>query len=1043
MGPDLENTLHGRFLRGLSVAGDRDAFRAGEHGVTYADAHATALTWAGTLLHAAGRPPRAVGVLANKSGTAYLGMLAALYTGAAAVPLHPDFPAARTRQAMADAGVEAVITDGRGAGLLAEILPPGHGLPVLVDGDSGQGLRPDPGLALAAPRPAAPSDPAYVMFTSGSTGRPKGVPVSHGSAARYFATLDARYDFTPDDVFSQTFDLTFDCAVFDLFCAWGAGARVQPVPGPAYRALPEYLAEQGVTVWFATPNSIALTRRTGALTPGAMPGLRWSLFAGEPLMDADAAQWQAAAPGSAVENLYGPTELTITCTVHRWSPATSPGRAVNGVVPIGAPHPGLDVFLRDDDGTAHATEGELCVAGPQTCAGYLDPADDAGRFLERDGKRWYRTGDRVRRDPDGELTFLGRVDDQVQLQGWRVQLSEIAHAVRTHCAGVEDAAAVTAPLGGDGEELVVYYTGRRATPVELARGLRAALPQGLVPRRFQHLDVLPLNANRKIDRAGLKARAARDFGTAGEPVRDTRPAPAPAAAHSGLLHDILAAAVAARPDAVALRDGRVSWTYAELAAEAAAAGHWLERHGVVRGDRVVVQLPNTGELVALFHACARRGVTMVPLNPGMKEYALRQVLADCEPALAVTADEGAALLRGAGAGVPVHALSAVREGTAALRGLPEPAAAAAPGDIGVLIYTSGSTAAPKGVVCPQERMAFAARAIQQELGYRADDVVYCRLPLSFDYGLFQILLSALAGAELVLAGAQPEVKLLNEIRECGATVFPVVPSLATILLRLVARAPGDTRLRLFTNTGAALQQATITGLRENFPGARVARMFGITECKRVSIMPPGQELERPGSVGRPLPGTRVEILGEDGGVLPPGEVGEITVTGPHVMAGYWRAPEITARTFRPDPRTGGTRLHTGDYGHLDADGYLYFEGRRDDMFKRHGVRMSTIEIEAAAMDVPGVRAAAALVPTAGRDLTLCVAGDLTPQEIRRELAKRLEPAKVPADVRVLADVPLTLNGKSEKKQLIALLDGSPTPGQPAGVPAGEGKEGTA
>ncbi|MCD9140486.1 AMP-binding protein [Streptomyces albireticuli] len=501
--------------------------------------------------------------------------------------------------------------------------------------------------------------------------------------------------------------------------------------------------------------------------------------------------------------------------------------------------------------------------------------------------------------------------------------------------------------------------------------------------------------------------------------------------------------MAARPDAPALRDGRVSWTYAELAAEAAAAGHWLERQGVVRGDRVVVQLPNTADLVALFHACARRGVTMVPLNPGMKEYALRQVLADCEPALAVTADENAGLLRGAGAGVPVHALSGVRDEAAALRGLPEPAPAARPGDIGVLIYTSGSTAAPKGVVCPQERMAFAARAIQEELGYRADDVVYCRLPLSFDYGLFQILLSALAGAELVLAGAQPEVKLLNEIRECGATVFPVVPSLAAILLRLVARAPGDTRLRLFTNTGAALQQTTIAGLREDFPGARVVRMFGITECKRISIMPPDQERERPESVGRPLPGTRVEILGEDGGVLPPGEVGEITVTGPHVMAGYWRAPEITARTFRPDPATGGTRLHTGDYGHLDADGYLYFEGRRDDMFKRHGVRMSTVEIEAAAMDVPGVRAAAALVPSAGRDLTLCVAGDLTPQEIRRELAKRLEPAKVPADVRVLADVPLTLNGKSEKKQLIALLEGSTNPGRPAGVPAGEGKEGTA
>jgi acyl-CoA synthetase (AMP-forming)/AMP-acid ligase II len=303
-------------------------------------------------------------------------------------------------------------------------------------------------------------------------------------------------------------------------------------------------------------------------------------------------------------------------------------------------------------------------------------------------------------------------------------------------------------------------------------------------------------------------------------------------------------------------------------------------------------------------------------------------------------------------------------------------------------------------------------------------VVFTRSPLSFDYGLYQIFLSALGQAELVLAGDEPDTLLLSQIRDCGATIVPVVPSLGAMLATLGRRNPGSTpAVRMFTNTGAALPAATIEGLRESFPGARVVRMYGITECKRVTIMPPDQDRERPDAVGLPLPGTEVLILDADGRPVPTGEVGEIVVAGPNVMAGYWRAPELTARTYRPAPETGEIRLHTGDYGLLDDDGYLYFEGRRDDMFKRRGARMSTVEIEAAAMDVPGVRAAAVLPPTDSHDLTLFVESDLTPQAVLRELATRLEPAKVPAACHVLERFPLTLNGKNERKQLAALLNG--------------------
>ncbi|WP_133847316.1 AMP-binding protein [Labedaea rhizosphaerae] len=493
------------------------------------------------------------------------------------------------------------------------------------------------------------------------------------------------------------------------------------------------------------------------------------------------------------------------------------------------------------------------------------------------------------------------------------------------------------------------------------------------------------------------------------------------------MHSLLDEAVAEAPDAVAVRDSVTAVTYRELAEASEAFAVWLDARGLRRGDRLVVQLPSRIELVALVHGCSRRGVILVPLNPAMKEFHIKSVLGNAEPAMVLTTGPALDVFSGL-TDVPVHDMAEVWSLVQNLVGqrIPAPAELSVD-DVAFLIYTSGSTAAPKAVICPHAQVSFASRSLQADLGYGPEDVVFCRFPLSWDYGLYKILLTALGRSEIVLAGEESDLVLLRRMRETGATIVPIVPSLAAMIAALAKRDSADLPpVRMFSNTGAALPEATIDALREAFPKAQVVRQFGQTECKRISIVPPQEDGLRPNSVGRPLQGTEVAILDPDGNEVPVGEVGEITVTGPHVMPGYWRNPEVTAKTFRQDRLGGnGLRLHTGDYGSVDADGYLYFEGRRDDMFKRKGIRISTVEIEAAAADIPGVRGACAVPPNGPRDLAIFAETELAPHDVIKELAKRLEPAKVPSICKVVDVMPLSLHGKNARKELAAMLDGAP------------------
>ncbi|MFF3941720.1 AMP-binding protein [Streptomyces phaeofaciens] len=438
-----------------------------------------------------------IGLLAVRSPVAYAGYLAALRLGATVVPLHPGFPGTRNRRICELSGVGVVVAETAvgGSGLSwAEGLP----LLTLTDDDV---LSAVPGGRLS-PYEADPDRTAYVLFTSGTTGRPKGIPVKHRHVLPFLAHKTARHEVGPDCRMSHTFDLTFDASVADLFVTWGGGATLV-VPRPSELFSPvDYVTHRRLTHWFSVPSAVSVGAQLGRLPASGGTTLRHSVFGGEQLTYGQAAAWRAVAPGSVIHNIYGPTELAVACTEFRLPPNPRDWpRTSNGTVPIGRVHEGLEHLIAD---------GELCVRGPQRFDGYLDGADNAGRFLGHTGpgrpgpECFYRTGDRVRLE-DGQLVHLGRLDDQVKVRGFRVEPGEVEATLR-RLPGVSQAVVVPVSRAGV-TDLVACYTGRPVPRRELVGVLRATLPVHLVPRRFLHLDAVPLNSNGKTDRGALRALA--------------------------------------------------------------------------------------------------------------------------------------------------------------------------------------------------------------------------------------------------------------------------------------------------------------------------------------------------------------------------------------------------------------------------------------------------------------------------------------------------------------------------------------------------------
>jgi len=509
-----------------------------------------------------------------------------------------------------------------------------------------------------------------------------------------------------------------------------------------------------------------------------------------------------------------------------------------------------------------------------------------------------------------------------------------------------------------------------------------------------------------------------------------------------LLHDYLSDSAARLPDKVALVCGEQRLTYAEIEARSNAIAHTLVNRGVQRGDRVIVFADNTVETVVSFWAVLKANAVVSIVNAQTKTDKLLYLLQDCRAAALISASHSSHVFMPAARRSGHLRLSLISGHMASADGLPgyvswdeamaagdrnaPPANHSIDVDLAAIIYTSGSTGEPKGVMLTHRNMLTAATSISTYLQNTEDDVILGVLPLSFDYGLYQMIMACRMGARLVLERSFtfPAPVLDAMVRE-RVTGFPGVPTIFATIAGLKTMSKYDlSSIRYVTNTAAALPVKHILLLKELFPKARIYSMYGLTECKRCTYLPP-EDLERkPESVGIAIPNTELWIVDDDGNKVGPNTVGQLVIRGATVMKGYWEKPEATARKLRPGPLPGEMVLWTGDYCRMDEEGYLYFVSRMDDIIKSRGEKVSPKEVENAMMNITGVREAAVIgVPddVLGQAVKAFVVldpgADFTEKALLIECQKRLESFMVPKTIAVVPELPKTTSGKIKKTDL--------------------------
>lgn len=519
------------------------------------------------------------------------------------------------------------------------------------------------------------------------------------------------------------------------------------------------------------------------------------------------------------------------------------------------------------------------------------------------------------------------------------------------------------------------------------------------------------------------------------------------------VEEFLECSAARFPDKLALIAGSRRVTYRDLDCQANRLAYSLVELGVRRGDRVAIWMDNSVEAVVALFASLKAGGVFVLLNPTTKTDKLIYLLNNCQASTVVCAHVSLSQLE-----LQAHRLPHIKQ-VIVTGQLPEQSAQAVLNvvafeqcvagssvsscpppnqnidlDLAALIYTSASTGDSKGVMLSHLNIVSAATSITTYLENRMDDVILSMLPLSFDYGLYQVLMGFKVGGTVVLerSFSYPHVVLEKIARE-KVTGLPLVPTTIAMLLEMDLSKYDCSSLRYLTSTAAVLPTQYINRLRALFPQVKIFSMYGLTECKRVSYLPPDQLDKRPASVGKGMPNQEMYLVDNEGKRLGPGLVGELVVRGSHVMMGYWGMPDATAQVLKPGVWPHERVLYTGDFFFTDEEGFYYFVGRSDDLIKIKGHKVSPREVENVLHGMKGIAEAAVVGlpdPILGQSLKAVIRLQegvvIQAQDVLRHCAMHLEDYMVPKYVEIVKEFPKTDTGKINKRRLRLGTVSSPT-----------------
>lgn len=519
-----------------------------------------------------------------------------------------------------------------------------------------------------------------------------------------------------------------------------------------------------------------------------------------------------------------------------------------------------------------------------------------------------------------------------------------------------------------------------------------------------------------------------------------------------LVHNFLENSAQRLPDKAALICGNQRLTYQEINRASDQLAAALIESGIKRQDRIVIFLDNSVEAVISIFGILKAGCIFVLLNATMKGKKLNYILKDSGARAIITHTNKNRVVIEAVTGTAelehvVWCQNAAKEIDVDFDQIDSNIKTStswndllknktlAPNaqlpliidlDIATIIYTSGSTGEPKGVVSAHYNMVAAAKSITTYLENVEDDIILSVLPLSFDYGLYQIIMAFLFGGTVVLEKSFVyPYKIIERLIDERVTGFPIVPTMVAILLQMEDLSGFDfSFIRYISNTAAALPVSYIKKLQPLFPNASIYSMYGLTECKRVSYLPPQFIDKKPESVGIPMPNEEVFIVNSNGEEVNSGEVGELVIRGSNVMQGYWNSPEETARTFRKGRFRSEALLYSGDLFRKDEDGFLYFVSRKDDMIKTKGERVSPKEIENILCEMDGI-IEAAVIGVQDDIFGQAIKAFIVPEEkynlneklVMKYCSKNLEPFMVPKFIEFRKSFPKSNSGKIDKKKL--------------------------